>query len=262
VLTYDVDARFGLLGSVVGDLSVAGNVHTKMKLFGDSVKVSAYGYFKNEEAPYLMRKYVSNHYAWNNDFGKVRRFRAGGILTVPQTGTRVNAGYETLQNYVYFGNEGTPVQESGAVHVFSATLDQNFRFGAFNWDNTLTYQTTSNENVLPLPNFAVYSNLYLRFTIAKVLHVQLGVDCNYYTAYYAPMYNPATMSFHTQQDIKCGNFAFMNAYANFKLKKARFFIAMTHFNQGLFGGNNYFSIPHHPLNPRRLQMGVSVDFTN
>ena len=54
----------------------------------------------------------------------------------------------------------------------------------------------------------------------------------------------------------------MNLYANFKLKRARFFVSWNHFNQGLFGGKDYFSIPHYPLNPRRLHLGVSVDFAN
>ena len=54
----------------------------------------------------------------------------------------------------------------------------------------------------------------------------------------------------------------MNAYANFKLSRARFFVLYSHFNQGLFGSNDYFSLPHYPLNPRRFQMGVVVDFVN
>ena len=70
------------------------------------------------------------------------------------------------------------------------------------------------------------------------------------------------MTFHTQQDAKCGDFLYMNAYANFRLKKARFFVAYTHANGGLFGGKNYFSIPHYPLNPRCFRLGVSVDFMN
>ncbi|MGM9803213.1 MAG: putative porin [Muribaculaceae bacterium] len=262
LLTYDADARFGLVGSVVGDFSIVGNVHTKIKLFGDSVRLSAYGHLRNEEAPLFMRKFKSNHYVWNNDFGKVRRFRAGGKLYIPHTRTLINVGYETLQNYVFFNTAGVPEQASEAVHVLNATVDQRLNAGILNWDNTVTYQTTSHEDVLALPKLAVYSNLYLKFAVAGVLHVQLGVDCNYYTKYYAPAYNPATMSFHNQQDLKCGNFAFMNAYANMKLKKTRFFVAFTHFNQGMFGGDNYFSTPHYPLNPRRLQMGLSVDFTN
>ncbi|MGN0213661.1 MAG: putative porin [Muribaculaceae bacterium] len=262
VLTYDADARFGLLGSVVGDFRIVGNVHTKIKLFGDSVRVSAYGHLKNEEVPYFMKHFKSNHYVWKNDFGKVRRFRAGGKLFVPHTSTNINVGYETLQNYVYFNEEGVPAQSGSAVHVLNATLDQRLHAGILNWDNTVTYQTSSNENVLALPKLAVYSNLYLLFKVAGVLHVQFGVDCNYYTKYYAPAYNPATASFHNQHEVKCGNFVFMNAYANMKLKKTRFFVMFSHFNQGLFGGDNYFSSPHYPLNPRRLQMGLSVDFTN
>ena len=36
----------------------------------------------------------------------------------------------------------------------------------------------------------------------------------------------------------------------------------SHFNQGLFGGNNWFSMPGYPLNPRRFQLGLSIDFAN
>jgi hypothetical protein len=91
--------------------------------------------------------------------------------------------------------------------------------------------------------------------------MQFGVDCDYYTKYYAPLYQPATMSFANQQEIKVGNYPFINVYANMKLKKARFFVMFSHVNQGLTG-ENYFSLPHYPLNPRRFQMGVSIDFAN
>ena len=130
-----------------------------------------------------------------------------------------------------------------------------------NWRNKINYQTSSNESVLSLPKLSLYSNLYLLFRVARVLHVQLGVDCDYYTRYYAPGYQPATMSFYNQRSIMLGNYPFMNAYINMKLSKARFYVMMTHVNQGLFG-DNYFSLPHYPLNPRRFQLGVSVDFAN
>lgn len=97
--------------------------------------------------------------------------------------------------------------------------------------------------------------------VARVLDVQFGVDCDYYTKYKAVDYQPATMSFYNQREIDCGNYPFMNAYVNMKLSKARFYIMFSHVNQGLTG-NNYFSMPHYPLNPRRFQMGVSIDFAN
>ena len=262
ILTYAATAQFGLLGDVSGDIDIEGSVTTRFKLFGDTVSLKAYGYFKNLEAPYLLKQFVSNHYAWDNKFSQVQRFRAGGILDLPWIYTSINVGYETLNNYIYFNNNSLPEQSSSAVHVLNASLTNHLGFGIFNWDNEVTYQTSSNASVLPLPKFSIFSNMYLKFRIARVLDVQVGVDCNYYTKYYAPAYNPAIMSFYNQSEIECGNFAFADVYANFKLKKARFYVMYSHANKGLFGGNNYFSIPHYPLNPGRFQLGISVDFVN
>jgi hypothetical protein len=260
LLTYEATGQFGFVGPAAGDVRVDGSVTTKFKLFGDTVAINGYAMFNNEHPQFLMNEYRSNHFVWKNDFGKERTLKFGGRLLVPHTGTRINVGVENIQNHIYFGSDYMPVQNSGSVQVFSAQLEQNFRVGILNWDNRVTYQTTSDEAVIPLPKLAVYSNLYLLFHIAT-LQMQFGVDCDYYTKYYAPNYQPATMSFANQQEIKVGNYPFMNVYANMKLKKARFYVMFSHINQGLTG-YNYFSLPHYPLNPRRLQLGVSVDFAN
>jgi len=262
LLRYNATAQFGVLGDAAGEIDITGDVTTRFRLLGDTVSIKGYGYFKNLAVPYLLQNFVSNHFIWHNDFSKTKRVRLGGELDIPFTWTNVNVGYETLNDYIYWDADGLPAQHGGAIHVLSARIRQGLHFKAFNWDNSVTLQTSSNEEVLPLPKFAVYSNLYARFIIARVLHVQLGVDCNYYTKYYAPVYNPATMTFHSQQEMKCGDFAIMNLYANFKMKQARFFIAWTHFNQKIHSGDAYFSTPHYPLNPARLQLGVNVNFVN
>ena len=262
LLRYNATAQFGVLGDVAGEIDLSGDVTTRFKMLGDSVSIKGYGYFKNLSVPYLLKNFVSNHFAWENDFSKTKRVRVGGELDIPFSWTNVNVGYEPLTDYIYWDSDGLPAQHSGAIHVLSARLKQGLHFKAFNWDNSVTLQTSSNEEVLPLPKFAIYSNLYATFTIARVLHVQMGVDGNYYTKYYAPVYNPATMTFHSQHEMECGNFAIMNLYANFKMKQARFFIAWTHFNQKIKSGSAYFATPHYPLNPARFQIGVSVNFVN
>ncbi len=262
VLRYNATAQFGVLGEAAGEVDLTGDLVTRFRMLGDTVSIKGYSYFKNLAVPYLLKHYVSNHYAWENDFSKTKRVRVGGELDIPHSWTNINVGYETLNDYIYWDADGLPAQHSGAIHVLSARLRQGLHFKAFNWDNSVTLQTSSNEQVLPLPKFAVYSNLYATFIIAHVLHVQMGVDCNYYTKYYAPAYNPATMTFHGQQEQECGNFAMMNLYANFRMKQARFFVAWNHFNQKFKGGIAYFATPHYPLNPARLQVGVSVNFVN
>lgn len=261
LLRYDVTAQFGIVGEVAGDVDVKGNVSTRFKLFGDSVSITAYGRFSNEEAPYLMKHYVSNHFIWSNDFDKTRRFRLGGKLDIPHTNTFLNIGVENLQNYIYFNEKCLPTQHGGSVQVFSASLNQNFKLGVLHWDNKLTYQTSSDESVIPLPKLSVYSNLYLLFKVAKVLDVQFGIDCDYFTKYKSVNYQPATMVFYNQNEIEVGNYPFMNLYANMKLDKARFYVMFSHINQGMTG-NEYFIMPHYPLNPRKFQIGVSVDFAN
>lgn len=262
LLHYNATAEFGLAGGVEGDVYVDGDIDTRFKLFGDTVTVRAYGLFANSAPGSMLYQFASNHYIWDNDLTFIKRFRVGGELDLPFSGTNINVGQETIKDYLYFNGDNLPTQHPDAISVFSATLKQDLAFKALHWDNEITYQTSSNQNVLPLPKIALYSNLYLKFLVSKVLHVQLGVDCNYYTSYYAPTYNPATMTFYNQDKQKCGDFMYMNAYANFRLKRARFFVLYTHANGKIFGSNNYFSTPNYPLSPRCFRIGVSVDFLN
>lgn len=260
LLNYQATAELGLVGRAAGEVKAYGDVNTRIKLLGDTVTVNAFGSFHNTSPEYLFENYVSNHFIWHNDFSKTRRYRVGGSLNIPHTGTYFMAGIENVQNHIYFNEACLPTQFGGNVQVFTARLHQNFKYRALHWENRVTYQTTSNDAVIPLPSLSVYSNLYLKFRVAT-LFVQMGIDCDYYTKYKAVSYQPATMAFYNQQEVECGNYPFVNLYFNFKLSKTRFFVMMSHINQGMTG-DNYFSMPHYPLNPRRFQMGLSVDFAN
>jgi len=262
ILNYDATGRLGIVGDAAGEVNLDGAIYTHIPLLGDTVNVTAYGHFSNSNVPYLLKHYISNHFAWDNDFGKTRRLRAGGRINVPHTSTTLSAGVENVQNLVYFNENALPAQSGSSVQVFSASLQQDFRFGIFNWQNRLTYQTSSDDAVIPLPKLAVYSNMFIHFKVAHVLDVQLGVDCDYYTKYKSVAYQPATMTFYNQREKDCGNHPFVNAYLNFKLSKTRFYVMFSHVNQGLFGGDNWFSMPGYPLNPRRFQLGLSIDFAN
>jgi hypothetical protein len=59
--------------------------------------------------------------------------------------------------------------------------------------------------------------------------------------------------------IEIGNYPIVNAYANFHLKHTRFYIMMSHINEGT-GNSNYFLAPHYPINPMALRWGLSWNF--
>lgn len=261
LLRYDADAKIGLAGEKAGEIDVNGHIDLRFRLRKDTAMVRGYVEFSNRKPSYFLRQYVSNHYIWNNDFGKTRRLRFGGVIDFPLSNTQINVGLENIQNLVYFNEQGVPEQFGGNAQVFSASLNQPLRFGIFNWDNKVTYQKSSNQRVIPLPQLTLFSNMYLLFRVAT-LTAQIGVDLTYMTGYSALGYNPAVMAFTNCWIRQVGNYPIMDAYANFKLKKVKFYVLYSHFNQGLFGGTNSFSALNYPLNPARFLFGLCVDFAN
>ncbi len=261
ILRYNADVDFALTGREAGDILLRGEIHTNVPLGRDTLAITAEGMFSNRAPSWLMQQYASNYFIWSNDFGKERRYRVGGRIDLARTGTSVRAAVENVQHMLYFGPDSRPLQHSGNVQVISVALDQRLRVGILNWNNRVTWQATTDASVLPLPALSIYSNLYLGFTAFKVLKLQIGVDCDYYTRYMGYDYQPATMTFHTQTETPVGNFAFCNLYANAKLYQTRFYILWSHINQGIFSGN-YFSMPHYPLNPRMFQIGICIDFND
>lgn len=263
ILRYNADVRFGLSGDAAGDLELNGQIMTNIPLFGDTVTVEAHGGFHNTTPDWLTKHYVSNHFIWSNDFGKVRSVKFGGSLEIPWTRTKALIDVENQQNHIYFGNDFLPKQYGGNVQIMSVGLEQNFKVGILNWNNRVTWQVSSNNSVVPLPQLTVYSNLFIKARLFKVLHVQVGVDCDYYTKYKGYTYQPATMTFCNQEETSLGGYPFCNAYVNLRLYRCRFYVMMSHVNQGLFGSAyNEFSLPHYPINPRRFQIGIAVDFAN
>ncbi len=263
ILRYNADVRFGLSGDAAGDLELNGQILTNIPLFGDTVAIEAHGGFHNTTPDWISKHYASNHFIWNNDFGKIRSVKFGGSLEIPWTRTKAMINVENLQNHIYFGNDYLPHQFGGSVQIMSVGLQQDFKVGILNWNNRVCWQVSSNNGVIPLPQLSVYSNLFIKARVFKVLHLQVGVDCDYYTKYKGYTYQPATMTFCNQDETSLGNYPFCNAYINLRLYRCRFYVMMSHVNQGLFGSPyNEFSLPHYPINPRRFQIGIAVDFAN
>ncbi|MBD5290142.1 MAG: putative porin [Bacteroides sp.] len=261
ILKYNADARFGVTGDYAGDLDVNGEVATNIPLMADTLSIRAEGFFRNHTPSWLLQHYVSNNFIWDNSFSRTRSFRVRGIVDFPKSGTTLSAGFENTRNLIYFDDQALPAQCGSPVSVFSASLEQRLKLGILHWDNRITYQECSDQRVLPMPRLSVYSNLYLQFTAFRVLHLQIGADCDYYTQYCGLAYQPATMTFHTQQTQNLGDYPLCNVYINAKLYRTRFYVMMSHINQGWFS-TNYFSLPGYPVNPRRLQIGLCIDFAN
>ncbi len=264
---YRVKALFGVIGDNLGDIDVSGNVETRIPLLGDTVSVEGFGHLKNLEATLYENHFRGRYFWWDNDFDKTRRLYLGGGIGFPKTKTTVKLAVENISNYIYFGPKGTPQQESGSIRVLTGTLEQNAKLGPLHWNTQLVYQTGDKEEVLPLPELNLYSNLYLQFKIAKVLTVQLGGNVHYFSKYHAPAYDPVIQQFRLQDPerenyVKIGNYPLINGYLNCHLKYTRFFIEFYNIGASFINQPAYFSAPHYPVNPMIFKMGLSWDFHN
>ena len=277
-LHFNLQAEFWLAGEDAGQLHADFSTDLNFPLFGDTVRLAASAYFHRDNPVFFQRTYHSKHFWWDHsDMAKETRTRLEGLFKYEKTNTAVRVAIEEIQNYTYYGMsyDATATsrtnlragvfQESGNINILTAQLHQNFRLGPLNWENVITYQNSSNKDVLPLPTWNIFTNLYLKFKIAKVLGVELGADATFFSKYYAPDFCPGINQFAIQQNeaskIELGGYPFLDVYANMVLKGVRFFVMMTHVNNGS-GNHMKFLAPHYPTNGNVLHLGVSWNFFN
>lgn len=276
-LHYNVTAEAWLLGEDAGQLKIDGRADLNFRLFKDTVTLAANAYFHRLNPTFYYRHYHSKHFWWDNDgLDQEMRTHIEGAFSLKRTRTRLRVAYDNLQNYTYFaqsynitedfGRTGNTVavrQSSKNISLLTLQLAQDFRLGPLRWENMITYQKSSDEHVLPVPDLNVYTNLYLHFKVAKVLTIDLGADARFFTKYKGLDYSPAIGQFTVQDNgdanVEVGNYPIVNAYANMHLKHTRFFVMMSHVNAS---SGDSFLVPHYPVNGRIFRFGVSWNFFN
>lgn len=277
-LHFNLFAETWLAGANAGKLHLDFSTDVNFKFLGDTVRLAANAYFHRNTPRFFQTKYHSKHLWWDNDdLSAETRTRIEGVFSYEKTNTKLRVGIEEIQNYTYFGMSydyhadsranltAGVFQESGNINILTAQLHQNFRLGPLNWENLITYQNSSNKDALPLPTWNVFTNLFLKFKIAKVLGVELGADAIWFSKYYAPDYCPLIAQFAVQKNeasrVELGGYPFIDVYANMVLKGVRFFVMMSHVNSGS-GNHMRFLAPHYPTNSNVLHLGVSWNFFN
>ena len=281
---FNTSAEFWLIGEHLGDLNIDGKTDLQQHLGKrDTLLADVHVGFMHRKPTFFFRHYHSQIAWWDNtDLSREVRLRIDGNLRLKKFGTRLQIGFENVSNYTYFGMQNTlregkkaesllptdyshavGVMQAGSVQVFGATLAQDLNWKVIHWDNQVSFQTSSNQDALPLPKLNIYTNLYLLFRLAKVLRVQLGADMRFFTSYYAPDYCPAIQQFAVQDAnyarMEIGSYPIVGAYANLHLKHCRIYVSAKHVNAGSGHG---FLVPHYPINPMTIHFGLSWNFFN
>ena len=264
---WDALGELNFAGHDAGDFFLQGQAKISVFPFRrDSLSpISLTARFETDlKEPDFYEQYMyANHYMWDNDFSKTSTTRIQGSLDFPKWKIYASAGYALLANNIYHDSLGVIRQNKEAMSVLTAALRKDFHLGILRMENSVLFQVSSNEEVVPLPRLAANLRWYLQFPVVRedVLKMQIGVDARYNTKWYAPGFNPVSGSFYNQREEQYGETPLFDIFMNLQWKQACVFLKMENAGQGWpMKKHDYFSAHHYIHPPRIVKFGITWPF--
>ena len=263
-LNWGAQARYSFLGYWQNDFSVDADLDVSFYPFKDkSEPIVLGGKFSTslKEPDWFSQHYYSNHYVWDNDFGKTSTTKVEAFLDIPKWRLEASFSYGLVNNYLYNDTLGVIRQHDGLINVMSGYVRKDFKLWWFHLDNKILFQYSSNRDVLPLPMLTFHMRYYLELeAVRNVLTVQIGADATMNTPYYAPAYNPALGTFQLQTRELIGYNPYIDVFLNMQWKRVNVFIKVINVGQGWPDGGNMFSAYHYIKPYRGFKVGIHWPF--
>lgn len=280
LLDYDVLGELQTRdGKRWGEFKIHATGRLDAKLWQDTLQVLTYARVNLEEPSFYYRHYQGRNAWWSQEhFSNILTTKLG--IELKYKTTKFNLRFEQVNDGVYFQetlynvvgastlntklHAVNSIQNGKPVQRLEVSLYNLATYGIFNWENQLTYQTTSDKSLSPVPAFIAYTNLFLKFKIAQVLNTELGSDLRFFTRFTPNTYSPIIGQYVLQDPAyaqKVGGYPIINVYANMHLKRTRFYIMASHVNAS-DRQRKAFEIPHYPMNGMTINFGISWNFVN
>lgn len=264
--TWDARGQYTFLGYELNDFGIQANLSFSAYPFRRDRKspLTLKAHFETDlkEPDYYEQHLCTNHYKWDNDFGKISSTRIGAALEIPRWNLHASFNYALLSNNIYYDYEGIVRQNTDPMSVMSASLNKNFKVWKLHLDHQALFQLSSNKDVLPLPMLALNLRYYLQFDVVKkVMQMQIGANAAFTTKWYAPAFNPVLGVFHNQNVAEYGNCPYIDAFVNIQWKRACIFVKVVNVNMGWPNKSaDYFSAAGYIAPQRAIKFGISWPF--
>ena len=263
-LNWGATAQYSFLGYYQNDFNVDAHVGVSFYPFKDkSEPITLNGRFSTslKEPDWFSQHYYSNHYVWDNDFGKTSTTKVEASLDIPKWKMEAYFGYALVNNYLYNDTLGIARQNTGLINVMSAYLRKDFKIWWFHLDNQILFQYSSDKSTLPLPMLTFHMRYYIEMEAVKnVLTVQLGADARMNTPYYAPAYNPALGTFQLQTRELIGYNPYIDIFLNLQWKRVNIFLKVINVGEGWPTGASSFSAYHYIRPTLGFKFGIHWPF--
>lgn len=214
---------------------------------------------------WIYNHHLSNHHYWDNENTQTSGIRKFGSsmdyylqFDFACKGWWVRARGVLLNDYRYLTKDGPAVAPENFV-LASVVAGKRAHLGRYVGLDNLVMLAHASRDYMHLPLFSLQESFYGIIPVKNITQIHIGLEFIYNTSYYADAYDPSLASYYWQNDIKTGNFLFMNVFLNFQVKRANIFLKGNNIAEGLFK-RNYIQTPHYPLQDRNIRFGVSWRF--
>lgn len=253
--------KFYITGYRFGQTELSAFIYKPIRIGKDTTSLKISGNLNTIVPDYFEQKFTSNHYQWNNRFSNIKQMIIKSQINSQEYHLTVGANYALIGNYIFNNSDAVPQQAGAEMLVVSAYLNKDFESRHWLIRMQGLWQKTTQEGYLHLPELCGYMSLNYRTLWSKVMHTEIGVDVHYNTAFYADAYDVATGRYYWQNQRKIGNFPYLDAHVNLKLKRTRVFFQWLNAASDLLSGN-FWTAPDYPYFRRTFRLGVAWSFYN
>ena len=265
-MEWNAFGKYSFAGYEVNDFTINANMTFKAYPFRKDrqspLQLDAHFETSLKEPDYYQQHLYTNHYRWDNDFGKISTTKAEASLSVPRWKLDASFGYALLSNNIYYDTLGIARQNTKPMSVMTASLGKEFQFWKFHLDNRLLFQLSSNSEVMPLPLLALNLRYYFEFDVVKnAMRMQIGANGTFTTKWYAPAYNPVLGVFHNQNKEEYGNCPYIDLFVNVQWKRVSVFLKAINMNMGWPNESaDYFTAAGYIAPQRTFKIGITWPF--
>lgn len=264
---WDALGQLYFAGYQAGDFSVDANAQVSFYPFRrhrkSPLSIGAHFHTDLTMPDYYQQHILTNHYKWDNDFGKQSTTRISATVDIPAWRLDAEVAYTVLANHVYYDSLSIARQKADAVNVISATLHKDFVIWKFHLDHRLALQFSSDQSVVPVPLLALNIRYYIQFDVVRnILQMQLGANALFNTLWQMPGFNPNLGVFYNQNKEYYGSCPYIDVFLNMQWKRACIFVKLENANQGWPKdyGKDYFSGHQYIHTQRVVKFGIYWPF--
>ncbi len=248
--------------TISGESQLPGDYRLGVEFKGNHIGIEGYRIFYSPDI--TQSRFKSNHHIWNNDFN--RTLSDNLILSyrfkVDKHMFRPFFSMHRMENYIYYGENVTPIQEASPITLFYGGIEMNLQFGKIHFNSTTRYSISDGPDVIRFPRLFSKAQIYFQTRISDNRSTfQVGFEGFYRSAYFGNAYMPGAFQYYLQNEFQLDAAIVPDVFASFQFRKAQAFIKVPYFTQG-WAVPGYFASPYYTgvQRPDAIALGFRWQF--